>query len=111
MRSRHAPRPIGSAIEQLAARAQPITGLAQVQRVWADAVGERIAREATPTAERDGVLTVSCRSSAWASDLDLLGPELVERVNALLGGARIVRLRCIATTTRAWASARQDRPG
>lgn len=88
----------------LLARAQPAGGLAAVQAVWPDAVGEVVAREATPTAEREGVLTVSCRSATWASDLDLLAPELIEQLNARLGDGRIVRLRCIATTTRTWSS-------
>ena len=103
MKHRSAPRPIGEAMEQLIARAQPASGLGAVQRVWAEAVGERVALEATPTAEREGVLTVSCRSAAWASDLDLLGPELIGQLNERLGEGKIVRLRCIATTTRSWS--------
>jgi predicted nucleic acid-binding Zn ribbon protein len=92
-------------MDQLLAGAQPASGLGAVQRVWRDAVGEGISQEAQPTAERDGVLTVSCKSAAWASDLDLLAPELIEQLNALLGPGRIVRLRCIATTTRSWSAA------
>ena len=104
MKHRPAPRPIGGAMEQLLAKAQPASGLGAVQRVWQEAVGEAIAREAQPTAERDGVLTVSCKSAAWASDLDLLAPELLEQLNGHLGAGRIVRLRCIATTTRTWSA-------
>ena len=107
MKHRRAPRSLGDAMQDLLERAQPASGLGAVQRIWSEAVGEVIAREATPTAERDGVLTVSCRNSAWASDLDLLAPELVERLNAHLGAGRITRLRCIATSTRMWA--RTDR--
>lgn len=102
MKKRPEPRRLDDAIGDLLARAQPAGGLASVQRVWREAVGEVIATEATPTAEQSGVLTVSCRSAAWASDLDLLAPELIEQLNARLGEQRIVRLRCIATTARSW---------
>ncbi|MEI2702495.1 MAG: DUF721 domain-containing protein [Baekduia sp.] len=102
MKHRPEPRRLDDAIGELLSRAQPAGGLAAVQRVWNEAVGDVIAEEATPTAEQGGVLTVSCRSAAWASDLDLLSPELIEQINGRLGEQRITRLRCIATTARSW---------
>jgi predicted nucleic acid-binding Zn ribbon protein len=106
--SRRAPRPVGSAIADLADRLAPKTTLAEVQRVWPAAVGAVIAREATPTTERDGTLTVACRSSVWAQELDLMGPELVGQINAALGAERISGLRCVASPPRSWASAGDD---
>jgi predicted nucleic acid-binding Zn ribbon protein len=47
-------------------------------------------------AERAGVLTVSCESSVWAQELDLMGVAIVARLNERLSGGRITRLRCIA---------------
>jgi len=96
---------VRSAIADLADRLAPKTTLADVQRIWPAAVGEVIAREATPTTERGGTLTVACRSSVWAQELDLMGPELVGRLNAALGAERILRLRCVATPPRSWAVA------
>ncbi|HEU4975112.1 MAG TPA: DUF721 domain-containing protein [Baekduia sp.] len=104
---RRAPRPLGTAIGELTERLAPKSTLADVQRVWPEAVGTAVAREATPTAERDGTLTITCRSSVWAQELDLMGPELVERLNAALGGhggARITGLRCVAAPPRSWAA-------
>jgi predicted nucleic acid-binding Zn ribbon protein len=75
----------------------PDTVLAAVQRTWREAVGEMIAAEAQPTAERGGVLTVSCSASVWAQELDLMSPVILERLNALLREGRITRLRCVAT--------------
>jgi predicted nucleic acid-binding Zn ribbon protein len=68
-----------------------------VQRVWPEVVGEVIAAEARPTAERGGVVTVSCRAAVWAQELDLMAPELVERLNAALGREALRWLRCVAT--------------
>jgi predicted nucleic acid-binding Zn ribbon protein len=96
------------AMGQLTERLAPKTALAEVQRVWPEAVGEVIAREALPTAERGGVLTVTCRSSVWAQELDLMGPELLERLNRALGQARLTGLRCSASAPRSWARDEKD---
>jgi len=106
--SRRAPRPLSLAIGSLADRLAPQTTLAEVQRAWPDAVGSAVAREATPAAERGGVLTVHCRSSVWAQELDLMGPELVARLNEALGGPRLTGLRCVASPPRSWAAAGGD---
>jgi predicted nucleic acid-binding Zn ribbon protein len=94
---RAAPRPLAGAIEALAAGLEPATALGAIQRAWPPVVGEVIAAEARPTSERAGVVTVSCRSAVWAQELDLMAPELVERLNAALGREAIRSLRCVAT--------------
>jgi predicted nucleic acid-binding Zn ribbon protein len=100
---RRDPRPLGPAISALADRLAPLTLLAEVQRVWPAAVGEAIAAQAEPTGERDGVLVVTCASAVWAQELDLMGPELVDRLNALLGAAKVRALRCQAVAARGWS--------
>ncbi len=87
------PRPLGSALREALAPLAPKTPLARVQSVWADAVGERIAAEAAPVAERDGVVTVACRSSAWAEQLDLLASETLEKVRDRVPEGTIRELR------------------
>ncbi len=77
---RRAPRPISAAIGEALDRAEPATLLAAVQSAWPAAVGEAIAREATPVAERSGVVTVACSSSAWAQELDLLGRQILAKI-------------------------------
>jgi predicted nucleic acid-binding Zn ribbon protein len=77
---RRAPRPIGAAVEAALGKAEPATLLAAVQSAWPDAVGEAIAREGTPVAERDGVVTVACRSATWAQELDLLGTQILAQI-------------------------------
>jgi len=100
---RRAPRPAALAVETLTSRLAPRTPLAEVQRVWPGVVGAVIAAEAQPTAEHDGVVTISCRSAVWAQELDLMGPDLVARLNAALGGDRARSLRCQAAPSRGWA--------
>ena len=93
---RRAPRPLGEPLEELKRRWAPRTLLGDVQRLWPEVVGEVVAREATPSGERAGVVTVTCASAVWAQELDLMGPAVVERLNAALGGERVTRLRCSA---------------
>jgi predicted nucleic acid-binding Zn ribbon protein len=101
---RRSPRPLSSAIAGLADQLAPRTVLADVQRVWPSVVGPAVVKEATPTTERGGTLTIACRSSVWAQELDLMAPELVERLNAQLGEGRITALRCVASPPRSWAA-------
>jgi predicted nucleic acid-binding Zn ribbon protein len=46
---------------------------------------------------------VACDAAVWAHELDLMGPELVERLNAALGAPRVRALRCQAAPARGWA--------
>ena len=89
MSRRRAPRPIAAALGVVVAGAEPATLLAAVQSAWPGAVGEAIAREASPVSERDGVVTVACRSATWAQELDLLGGQIASQVRENLpdGGA------------------------
>jgi predicted nucleic acid-binding Zn ribbon protein len=74
----------------------PETLLAEVQQVWGGIVGEVIAAEAAPRAERAGVLTVACSGSVWAHELDLMSPTIVARLNERLQRGSITRLRCVS---------------
>ena len=65
-------------------RAAPATPLATVQAVWPEVVGGAIADETEPVSERDGVIGVACRSAVWAQELDLMVPQLLERLNERL---------------------------
>jgi predicted nucleic acid-binding Zn ribbon protein len=93
---RRSPRSLAPALETLRDAVAPATLLAEIQRAWPEAVGPAIAAEAVPTGERAGVLTVSCSASVWAQELDLMGPAILARLNELLDGAAVQRLRCVA---------------
>jgi predicted nucleic acid-binding Zn ribbon protein len=81
------PRPLAAALRRARTHAEPLTLLAAAQSAWAAAAGAKVAAEAEPVAERDGVVTIACRSSTWAQELDLLGAELLERLNEALSEA------------------------
>jgi predicted nucleic acid-binding Zn ribbon protein len=108
MRRRRAPARAGGAIGTLAERLAPASGLAGLQRVWPQAVGEAVAAQAHPSAEREGVVTVTCASSVWAQELTLMAPELTERLNTALGSEFVRELRFRAAPAGAWARPPSD---
>jgi predicted nucleic acid-binding Zn ribbon protein len=92
--SRRAPRPLSAIVPDFAAALAPASVLARVQTVWEHAAGAAIAASARPTAERGGVLTITCAASVWAQELDLMADELIGRLNSQLPGDPIRELRC-----------------
>ena len=91
---RIAPRPLSTALRSLTATLAPATNLARVQEVWKQTTGPAIATAAKPTAERNGILTVTCTAAVWAQELDLMAGEIVQNLNAALGEDAIRELRC-----------------
>jgi predicted nucleic acid-binding Zn ribbon protein len=90
---RRAPRPLAHALAGFTATLAPPTTLARVQGCWAEVVGETLAGECTPVSEREGVVTVACRSAVWSQELSMMSAELAERVNGTLGGPAVAELR------------------
>jgi predicted nucleic acid-binding Zn ribbon protein len=79
------PRPLAATLGNVRRRAQPLTLLAAVQGAWPRAAGPAVAAQAQPVSEREGVVTVACRSAAWAQELDLLQSDLLSRLVEELG--------------------------
>lgn len=91
---RIAPRPLSTAIQALTATLAPATTLARVQEIWEHTTGPAIAAAAKPTAERGGILTVTCDAAVWAQELDLMAGQLIPSLNEALGEEAIRELRC-----------------
>jgi predicted nucleic acid-binding Zn ribbon protein len=98
---RRAPRALSFALARVTAGLEPATALGRVQGCWVEAVGDVVGKETQPVSERDGVVTVACRSAVWSQELELLGPELVAKVNAALGDDSVSQLRFKAGDHRA----------
>jgi predicted nucleic acid-binding Zn ribbon protein len=92
--SRRAPRPFSIALGGLTSAIAPSTPLGRVQEVWERAVGPAVAEAACPTAERAGVLTVTCSAAVWAQELTMMGDTLVTSLNRALGEELLRELRC-----------------
>jgi predicted nucleic acid-binding Zn ribbon protein len=89
------PQPLGQAIDGLLAdqgwRGQAAVGGAFGR--WSEIVGPELAAHARPDGFTDGELTVVTDSTAWATQVRLLAPNLVRRLNAELGDGTVRRVR------------------
>ena len=79
---------------------------------WAEIVGADLAAHTTPDAFDDGELAVTADSTAWATQVRLLAPQLVRRLNAELGDGTVrrVKVRGPAPPRQRGALARSRRP-
>jgi predicted nucleic acid-binding Zn ribbon protein len=94
MSRRPAPRTLSVALESLTSTLSPGSVLGRVQAAWECSAGAAIAAAAMPTAEREGVLTVTCSAAVWAQELELIAPVLLGRLNETLGEELLHKLRC-----------------
>ena len=60
---------------------------------WAEIVGRDLAAHTQPDAFADGELAVTAESTAWATQVRLLAPQLVRRLNAELGDGTVRRVK------------------
>jgi len=89
------PQPFARAIrELLAARGwEREVAMGGVFGRWAQIVGPDLAAHTKPESFADGEVVVSADSTAWASQLRLLAPALVKRLNEELGDGTVRRVR------------------
>jgi len=99
------PRSLAAALEAVRSDVQPQTILAAVQEAWPEAAGSLAAAQGDPVNERDGVVTVACRSATWAQELDLMSPVLTAKLGSALesgphkGGLKGLRFTADAART------------
>lgn len=67
----------------------------ELQSLWAEAAGRQIASSSRVRSLRNGVLTVSCDTGAWACELRLAAIELARRVNGLKPPEEVREIRFI----------------
>lgn len=81
----------------------------RVLEEWDDIVGERLATHCRPVSLEDGVLVVSASSSAWASQLRMLSPQLITTIEEHVGAHVISELKVTgpAAAERSWKKGRR----
>ena len=91
------PLPLGAAISRLITERgwEAPAAVGGVMGRWPQLVGPDIAQHCAPEHydEDARVLTVSCDSTAWATQMRLLAPTLVARLNADLGPGTVRLIR------------------
>jgi predicted nucleic acid-binding Zn ribbon protein len=78
------------------------TQVAKVLACWDDLVGEAVASHCRPEAVNDGVLVLAAESTSWATQLRLLAPTLVAKVEQQLGPGVVTSIRVHGPTGPGW---------
>jgi predicted nucleic acid-binding Zn ribbon protein len=73
---------------------------------WESVVGEQIASHATPMTLREGVLTVSAESTAWATQLRMVQAQLIAKIAAAVGDGVVTSLKITGPTAPSWRKGR-----
>jgi predicted nucleic acid-binding Zn ribbon protein len=87
--------PIGAAVDRLLRQRgmEDALVLGRVASCWEDVVGPEVARQVRPQLVRAGELVVSADHPAWATELELASPAILERLAKELGDMAPKRLR------------------
>jgi predicted nucleic acid-binding Zn ribbon protein len=75
---------------------------------WEELVGDEIAAHATPETFIDGVLVVRTDSTAWATQLKLLTPQVLSRLNEELGAGTVTVLEVRGPDAPSWSRGRRS---
>lgn len=71
---------------------------------WASIVGPEVAQHSRVTGFADSVVHVETRTTAWATQLKLLAPRIVAKLNELLGDGSVVRIEIRGPQAPSWKS-------
>jgi predicted nucleic acid-binding Zn ribbon protein len=78
---------------------------------WDQIVGADIASHVRPESYADGEVTVRADSTAWATQVKLLAPNLVRRLNEEIGDSTVTRVNVLGPHAPTWRKGRRSVPG
>ncbi len=78
---------------------------------WADVVGDLNAANSNPETFNQGVLTVRCKSTAWATQLKLMQAEILSQVQGKFAGLEIENIKFIGPQAPSWKKGQRSVPG
>jgi predicted nucleic acid-binding Zn ribbon protein len=92
---REDPQPLNTAVDGLLSTRgwQQRAAVGAVFGKWPELVGPQLAAHTTPESFDEGELTVSADADAWAAQVRLLTPQLLNRLAEELGPATVSRIR------------------
>jgi predicted nucleic acid-binding Zn ribbon protein len=102
------PQTLGAATHDLAKNRgwSPRVAEGTVFGQWQTVVGEQIAAHASPTALREGVLSVSAESTAWATQLRMVQAQLLAKIAAAVGDGVVTSLKIVGPVAPSWRKGR-----
>lgn len=79
----------------------------RVLEEWDEIVGEQISLHCRPVSLDAGVLVVSASSSAWATQMRMLTPQIITRVHEHVGASVISELKVTGPAAQSWKKGRR----
>src|ERR1700712_2409842 len=69
---------------------------------WAEIVGAEVADHCEPVSLVDGELVLRAESTAWATQLRMLAPQIVAKINREVGHGSVLRIRAQGPSGPSW---------
>ncbi len=107
------PEDLGSVMDALTSRLGWNSPLAQSELLasWADIAGVETAEHSTPFGIDEGILTVRCDSTAWATQLRLMRVQLMTSIATRYPDAGIQQVRFEGPGAPSWKKGPRSIPG
>jgi predicted nucleic acid-binding Zn ribbon protein len=105
--------PVAKVLEELV-RSQGWTAELNAQRVftdWAGIVGPEVAQHSQVVGFEERIVEVRASSTAWATQLRLLAPRIVARLNEELGDGAVLRIDIRGPQAPSWVRGRRSVKG
>ena len=98
------PRPVSEALDALLAERgwQDDSAIALLMTNWTTIAGADLASHVTPTSFEAGVLTLQAESTAWATQIRLLLPDLHKVIDAEIGRGKVTSLLVVGPSAPNW---------
>lgn len=102
------PQPVADSVDRLVSDRGWSEALAVggVEGRWPHLVGPEVAEHCVPEEFEAGRLTVRTDSTAWATQVRLLAPTLLARLNADLGAGTVTHLQVLGPAGPSWKKGR-----
>lgn len=78
---------------------------------WSALVGPEVAEHSEPVSLNEGVLTVRCTSTAWATQLRILAGDVQARLLAAVPDAKLSKIRFLGPDAPTWKKGPRAVPG
>ena len=75
---------------------------------WAELVGDHVGEHCTPESFADGRLVVRTDATAWATELRMLAPTVVRRLNEELGDGTVTTIEVLGPHLPTWKKGRRS---
>jgi predicted nucleic acid-binding Zn ribbon protein len=98
------PAPLGAIVDQSIEQLGWTGPLSEARLFgqWAGLVGAEVAARCQPVSLRDGELRITAESTAWATQLRMLAPQLLKRICAELPPGTVTRLQISGPAAPSW---------